>query len=136
MAYNKTSDWFKWKANQLISNYQTRHKKIDKAYSFITKRADYAEILKTKLTQCGYCGIKLNKTNFSADHDIPLTLGGDTSDDNLVYCCQQCNGAKGEMTGAQFKELISITKNWDDKGKYLFKRLRAAALVFKRRGRR
>jgi len=133
MSYDKNKNWFLYKANQLISNFQSRHKKVNKTYSYFTKRIDYAEIIKTKLTNCEYCKCKLNKLNFSVDHKIPLSHGGDTNNDNLAYCCTHCNSAKGELTDTEFKELLTLVSTWKDKGDNLLKRLRAAALVFKRR---
>ena len=133
MAYDKNKNWYTWKANQLIGNFQTRHKKINKPYTYLTKRIDYAEIIKTKLTRCEYCDCKLNKTNFSVDHKIPLSHGGDTSDVNLAYCCNHCNSAKGEMLDTEYKELIKMVSTWKDKGEYVLRKLRAAAVVFRRR---
>lgn len=133
MAYNKKTDYWKWKANQLISNFQTRHKKIKKEYTYHRKRADYADILATKMTRCEYCDCKLNKTNFGVDHKMPLSRGGDTTDENLAYCCQQCNSAKGEMSHTEFHGLMNLVVTWEDKGKYIMRKLRAAALVFRRR---
>jgi 5-methylcytosine-specific restriction endonuclease McrA len=133
MAYNKKTDYWKWKANQLISNFQTRHKKNKKEYTYHRKRADYAEVLKTKMTRCEYCDTKLNKSNFSVDHMVPLSKGGDTNDKNLAYCCKTCNSSKGEMSDVEFIQLRKLTKKWEDHGDYLFRRLRAASLVFRRR---
>ncbi len=133
MAYNKKTDYWKWKADCLIGGFKRRHKKHDKPYTFLTKRADYAEILKTKMTNCEYCGVKLNRTNFSVDHKIPLAHGGDTSTENLAYCCSKCNTAKGEMNYDEFMALIAMIREWDDKGKYILSRLRAAGLMFKGR---
>lgn len=134
MAYNKKTDYWKWKADCLISSFQRRHKKVGKKYTFISKRSDYAEIIKDKMTRCEYCDTKLNKNNFTVDHGIPLSRGGDTSEDNLVYCCNKCNQAKAEMTDSEFKELMTLIKTWDDEGKYILSKLRSASLVF--RGRR
>jgi hypothetical protein len=59
MAYNKKTDYWKWKADCLIGGFKRRHKKYDLEYTYITKRVDYADILKTKLTNCEYCGVNL-----------------------------------------------------------------------------
>ena len=135
MAYNKKTDYWKWKADCLISGFQRRHKKVGKKYTYLTKRADYAEIIKTKMTNCDYCGKKLNRKNFSVDHGMPLSRGGDTSAKNLVYCCNQCNQAKGEMSAKEFRQLLKLIGKWEDGGKYLLSKLRAASLVFKGRRR-
>ena len=108
--------------------------KVNKPYNFITKRAEYAEIIKTKMTRCDYCDIKLNRKNFSVDHGMPLSRGGDTNEKNLVYCCDKCNSAKGEMSDKEFRQLMKLIKTWEDAGKHILSKLRAASLVF--RGRR
>lgn len=132
-TYNKKKekDWFNWKADCLISSYQRRHKKNDTPYTYLSSRKEYAEILKTKFGSCCYCGIKHTEKNFSADHDIPVSLGGNTSDDNLVYCCTKCNSAKGSMTGAEFTSLLKLISSWEDKGKYILSKLRAATTIFR-----
>jgi 5-methylcytosine-specific restriction endonuclease McrA len=135
MAYNKTTDYWLWKADCLISSFQRRCKKMNIKYDYITSRKEYAEIIKTKLTKCEYCGCKLNKSNLEVDHKIPLSRGGKNNETNLAYVCHNCNAAKGEMTDTEFIELLKVTVKWQDKGDSLFKRLRAAALVFKRRRR-
>ncbi len=44
--------------------------------------------------QCQYCGRK--DRALTLDHVIPRTRGGQTTWDNLVACCQRCNGRKGQ----------------------------------------
>jgi hypothetical protein len=34
------------------------------------------------------------------DHYVPVSAGGDDSDDNLVYCCVRCNLYKADFTPA------------------------------------
>jgi len=137
MAYNKKTDYFKWKADCLIGGFQRRHKKYKKKYNYLTKRVEYAEIIKEKLKgKCEYCGVKLTRTNLSVDHKIPLSRGGDTTETNLAYCCSKCNNAKGEMTHVEYHGLINLIKKWEDKGKYLLSKLRAGSLMFKRPRRR
>jgi HNH endonuclease len=48
--------------------------------------------------RCGYCGV--HETDMGAeltvDHFQPRSRGGDSSADNLVYCCHACNEFKGD----------------------------------------
>jgi len=133
MAYNKKTDYFKWKADCLIGGFKRRHKKYDLEYTYITKRVDYAKIVEKKLKgNCEYCGVKLTRKNLSVDHKIPLSRGGNTSEENLAYCCDKCNNAKGEMDYEEYVALISLIKTWSDKGKYILSKLRAGSLMFKR----
>ena len=132
----KEQDWFKWKADCLISSFQRRHKKINKPYTFITKRSDYADILKDFFDDdpcCSYCDAKITKKNFSVDHATPLSRGGDTDQYNIVYCCSDCNSAKGEMTDEEWLDLLSLVEFWEDRGKSLLRRLKASANIYRRK---
>jgi len=44
--------------------------------------------------QCQYCGRK--DRALTLDHVRPKTKGGETTWENLVACCQRCNGRKGQ----------------------------------------
>ena len=41
----------------------------------------------------GYCGVSEVDVGgqLTVDHHIPVSAGGDDSDDNLIYCCSRCN---------------------------------------------
>lgn len=134
MSYNKKTHYYLYKADSLISSYQRRAKKLGVKYTYLTSRAEYAKIVEEKLKgRCEYCDTKLNRSNLEVDHKIPISRDGSFNEDNLAYICHTCNSSKGEMTDVEFKALRKLIANWDDKGQYLLKRLRAAALVFKRR---
>lgn len=47
--------------------------------------------------RCEYCGLSQEgpATAFHIDHVIPLTEGGDTSEDNLALACVSCSLHKG-----------------------------------------
>ena len=47
----------------------------------------------THKNQCAYCGAM--DVPLTLDHLFPRSKGGSDSGDNLVYCCQSCNSAKG-----------------------------------------
>lgn len=64
--------------------------------------------------KCSYCGKSLvlkqgyPYTNLpSIDHDVPLTMGGTNTIDNLVVCCVACNIIKGTLRGSTYKMLLS-----------------------------
>tara|TARA_B100000945_G_scaffold320721_1_gene331748 strand:+ start:389 stop:946 length:558 start_codon:yes stop_codon:yes gene_type:complete len=48
--------------------------------------------------QCQYCGKHLNFCQLSLDHVKPRSKGGDTSWENIVCSCSQCNTRKGCRT--------------------------------------
>lgn len=49
--------------------------------------------------RCGYCGVSEADTGgeLTVYHYIPVSAGGDDSDDNLVYACFRCNMHKGDF---------------------------------------
>jgi 5-methylcytosine-specific restriction endonuclease McrA len=47
---------------------------------------------------CQYCGHKFPTTELSLDHIIPRSQGGDTSWENIVCACIDCNVKKGGRT--------------------------------------
>jgi len=52
---------------------------------------EWAEILREHDHHCRYCG---KKAKLTIDHVIPLTKGGEHSQDNVVPACQSCNSKK------------------------------------------
>ncbi len=54
----------------------------------VRQRADFA---------CEYCGVRETDAGgeLTIDHFRPSTRGGTDAPDNLLYCCQRCNGYKG-----------------------------------------
>jgi len=54
--------------------------------------------------RCRYCGVQVNWRDRKSpgggtyDHVIPVSAGGDESDDNLVVSCRACNLRKGART--------------------------------------
>ena len=48
---------------------------------------------------CGYCGVQEEDTGgeFTVDHFMPTSQGGDDTDENLVYCCFRCNLYKADF---------------------------------------
>lgn len=134
MAYDKKTKYFLWKADCLISSFKRRAKKHNKTYDYITKRADYALIIKEKLKgKCEYCSCKLTRTNLNVDHKIPISRGGSFGEDNLAYVCSACNRSKAEMSAEEFMSLQKLILTWADKGYYILKQLRTASVVFKKR---
>lgn len=62
---------------------------------------------KRKLTGrevCHYCGKKLTRANATFDHVVPLSLGGDDSYRNIVWCCKKCNMSKGNKLLSEWME--------------------------------
>ena len=51
--------------------------------------------------QCQYCGRKFPTTELSLDHVIPRSQGGQSTWDNIVCACVNCNVRKGGRTPKQ-----------------------------------
>jgi 5-methylcytosine-specific restriction endonuclease McrA len=50
-----------------------------------------------KNPKCIYCNCKLNTTNATTDHIIPISKGGNNTQVNLMVCCIKCNSERGDM---------------------------------------
>jgi 5-methylcytosine-specific restriction endonuclease McrA len=50
---------------------------------------------------CQYCGKSLRRQEITYDHIIPKSQGGDTSWENVVTSCIDCNSRKGGKTPRQ-----------------------------------
>jgi 5-methylcytosine-specific restriction endonuclease McrA len=51
----------------------------------------------TKNPKCIYCNCRLNQTNATTDHIIPISKGGNNTQVNLVIVCIKCNGERGNI---------------------------------------
>lgn len=56
----------------------------------------YAKEQLESVDTCLFCHSKLNEVNVTADHIIPISQGGSNSKVNLVACCDNCNGERGD----------------------------------------
>ena len=78
---------------------------------------DQAEIIKG----CPYCGLDLDEIPH-ADHIYPISKGGLSVKENMIYVCIQCNLRKGGMTLREFilktsMNRVFIEENLDKLGK-------------------
>lgn len=54
-------------------------------------------VLNHKDCTCPYCDKKLTKTNATSDHIVPISQKGNNCQVNLIVCCKECNGERGNM---------------------------------------
>ncbi len=54
------------------------------------------------MNSCPYCGRTPEPTESVADHIYPVSLGGLSTVDNMVWVCASCNKAKGKLTLRRF----------------------------------
>jgi len=55
---------------------------------------------------CQYCGEQPGRTQLTLDHVIPRSQGGQTTWDNVVTACSDCNRKKGGRTPEQAHMLL------------------------------
>ncbi|MBX7169094.1 MAG: HNH endonuclease [Pirellulales bacterium] len=63
-----------------------------------TVRFNRRNIFARDSNRCQYCGHRFPTSELSLDHVVPRSQGGDTSWENIVCCCVQCNVRKGGRT--------------------------------------
>ena len=73
---------------------------------------------------CNYCHYKLLVNNMACDHIIPLSLGGNSTPENLQMICGRCNTRKGPLTDRNFRKLLKwLDKQEYDLNKYVLRKL-------------
>ena len=60
------------------------------------------------LQVCPYCGEPLKGKKITLDHICPQDRGGPTIPENLLPCCADCNGEKGNMNEAEYQYYRSL----------------------------
>jgi 5-methylcytosine-specific restriction endonuclease McrA len=60
-----------------------------------TRALSRKNILLRDRNTCQYCGVVLHASDLTLDHVIPRSRGGNSSWENLVACCHECNRRKG-----------------------------------------
>ena len=58
--------------------------------------------------KCYYCGLDYPESEMTLDHVYPKDLGGPYIPNNLVPCCQVCNGMKSNLKAGEFFEFTQI----------------------------
>ena len=61
--------------------------------------AKHQEVRERYHAQCGYCSVSEDDAGgeFTVDHFVPASAGGNDDDDNLVYACFRCNLFKADF---------------------------------------
>jgi 5-methylcytosine-specific restriction endonuclease McrA len=62
---------------------------------------------RTLLPICPYCGTPLGQDP-EADHIYPVTMGGLSTEENMVFVCAKCNGRKRDLTLREFLRFIGF----------------------------
>ena len=65
---------------------------------------------------CGYCGTELIFTRenipeqATIEHIHPICLGGDSSDENLMYACRKCNTKKQGKSLEEYRIYLAYSE--------------------------
>ena len=74
--------------------------------------------------KCKYCTNRLDVTNIACDHIIPLSMGGESSPNNLQFICNRCNTRKGPLTNDDYTLLLTfLNKQDEDLRDYVLRKL-------------
>ena len=74
-------------------------------------------VANNKNAKCIYCETKLTDINATADHVVPISVGGNNCQVNLIVCCQPCNSERGTTP---FNVYIKKKNAKYKKAKYIF----------------
>lgn len=73
---------------------------------------------------CRYCNNVLLVSNIVCDHKYPLSLGGDSTPNNLTIICKRCNTRKGHLTDQEYMSLLKfLGKKSDNMKNYVLRKL-------------
>ena len=74
--------------------------------------------------KCRYCNTLLLVNNMACDHIHPLSLGGNSTPENLQMICMRCNTRKGPLTDKEFGKLLKwLSKQKSALAKYVLKKM-------------
>lgn len=63
---------------------------------FISKRLRFKILARDNFT-CRYCGGKAPDVQLVLDHVLPVSIGGETTESNLMTSCEDCNAGKSDL---------------------------------------
>lgn len=86
-----------WVVHSATQEFQVPSVIMHKTWSKKSKAVKYSKtnvFLRDRHT-CQYCGVQFARHELTVDHWIPKVDGGDSTWDNILSACRECNGAKG-----------------------------------------
>jgi 5-methylcytosine-specific restriction endonuclease McrA len=121
-----------WKATQLRSNWIRRARQHNIGPEEVPP---VQEILIWLLKQipftCYYTGESLSERSFGVDHKVSIFRGGGFNLENLAVTSLKINGAKGDLSEEEFRQLLNTISTWEDRGVRLLRRLSWSNSMFK-----
>ena len=73
-----------------------------------TRALSRKNILLRDRNTCQYCGDALPPSDLTLDHVIPRSRGGNSTWENLVACCHDCNRRKGNRLLQEIDDMILL----------------------------
>jgi 5-methylcytosine-specific restriction endonuclease McrA len=79
---------------------------------------------------CRYCHAMVTVKTFSADHEQPISRGGELLLSNITVICLSCNKAKGNMTGPEFRRFMEFLQSFEQSVRVdIYGRLKAGGAI-------
>lgn len=121
-----------YKSHQLRSNWKARARSLGVEPLGLPSAPEIRAWLDSqKPYKCYYTAENISEKDIGLDHKVPIARGGTYSLDNVVITSKAINGAKGQMTEEEFRQLLKLISYWEDGGKNLLMRLKASGHIFK-----
>jgi 5-methylcytosine-specific restriction endonuclease McrA len=73
-----------------------------------TRALSRKNILLRDRNTCQYCGEALPPADLTLDHVIPRSRGGNSTWENLVACCHDCNRRKGNRMLHEIDDMVLL----------------------------
>jgi 5-methylcytosine-specific restriction endonuclease McrA len=73
-----------------------------------TRALSRKNILLRDRNTCQYCGEAMPPSELTLDHVIPRSRGGNSTWENLVACCHECNRHKGNRLLSEIDDMILL----------------------------
>ncbi len=111
------------KTSTLKSSLKKRSKEYEVVFN-ISLEEIRTLFLKFYGKQCRYCPDVLLVSNIVCDHMYPVSLGGDSTPNNLTIICKRCNTRKGHLTDKEYMSLLLFLKDKPENMKsYILRKL-------------
>lgn len=97
---------------KLTNKLSKQQRKKGVIYSYQKKSRNLANTVKSNLVEhqnCPYCGDEI-EGEAEADHIYPVSMGGLSTNENMVYVCKECNRKKDQMTLREFIEEYNLNR--------------------------
>jgi 5-methylcytosine-specific restriction endonuclease McrA len=73
-----------------------------------TRALSRKNILLRDRNTCQYCGEAMPPSELTLDHVVPRSRGGNSTWENLVACCHECNRRKGNRLLSEIDDMILL----------------------------